>query len=83
MESNIQANNREQTHNIPKMIFIIPYRNRAPQLNHFKHFMKYILEDIPDSDYEIYYINQSDKKPFNRGGIKNNWFYCYERKVSR
>lgn len=80
MESNIQANNTEQIHNIPKIIFIIPYRNRAPQLNHFKHFMKYILEDIPDSDYEIYYINQSDKKPFNRGGIKNIGFIAMREK---
>ena len=54
------------TSNIPKMIFIVPYRNRAPHLIHFKVYMKYILSEISENDYEIYFIHQADTKPFNR-----------------
>lgn len=64
---------------IPKMIFIIPFRDRIPQLNHFKYFMKYILQDIPEDEYKIYYIHQADKRPFNRGAIKNIGFLAMKK----
>ena len=66
--------------NIPKLIFIVPYRNRAPHLVHFKVYMKYILSDIPDNDYEIYFIHQNDNRPFNRGAIKNIGFLVIKNK---
>ena len=66
--------------NIPKIIFIIPYRNREPQLIHFKKYMEYILEDIPNNNYEIYFAHQCDKRPFNRGAIKNIGFIAMKEK---
>lgn len=66
--------------NIPKLIYIIPYRDREPQLNHFKYYMKYILEDIPTQDYEIIYVKQCDTRPFNRGALKNIGFIVSKRK---
>ena len=65
---------------IPKLVFIVPYRNREPQLNHFKYFMKYILEDISEHDYKIFYVKQCDNKPFNRGAIKNIGFIAVKNK---
>lgn len=65
---------------IPKFVFIIPYRNREPQLNHFKYYMKYILEDVPEDEYEIYYVKQCDNRPFNRGAIKNIGFIAIKEK---
>ena len=64
---------------IPTLIFIVPYRSREPQLNHFKHYMKYILEDLPNS-YEIFFIHQCDTKPFNRGAMKNIGFIAMKKK---
>jgi len=58
----------------PKMIFIVPYRDRPMQLAFFKRHMKYILEDIPKEDYRIMIIHQCDKRSFNRGALKNIGF---------
>ena len=65
---------------IPKLVFIVPYRNREAQLNHFKYFMKYILEDISDEDYKIFYVKQCDNRPFNRGALKNIGFLAIKDK---
>ena len=64
---------------IPSIIFIVPYRNREPQLNHFKIYMNYLLEDI-QVKYEIFFIHQCDKKPFNRGAMKNIGFIAIKKK---
>ena len=42
---------------IPKIIFIIPYRNRENQKEFFLRQMYYVLEDIPKEDYKICDIN--------------------------
>ena len=54
---------------IPKIIFIVPYRNREQHQLFFSKQMKYVLEDI--SNYKILYIHQKDKREFNRGAMKN------------
>ncbi len=65
---------------IPKLVFIVPYSNRATEKLHFSVYMKYILEDYHEDDYEIYYSNQLEKKPFSRGGTKNIGFLVVKNK---
>jgi len=56
---------------IPEKIFIVPYRDRAPQRMAFIHIMSWILEG---QNYRILFIHQKDTRPFNRGAIKNIGF---------
>lgn len=65
--------------NIPKIVFIIPYRNRENDKRFFDLHMKKILEDYDRSSYSICYIHQKDNRNFNRGAMKNIGFlYCKE-----
>ena len=59
---------------IPRIIFIIPYRNREKQKSFFLEKMKYIMEDINEIDYKILFIHQRDERDFNRGAMKNIGF---------
>ena len=65
---------------IPKIVFIVPYRNRESQLAAFKSHMKYVLEDYPKEHYVIYYIHQTDQRVFNRGAMKNIGFLVVKNK---
>ena len=65
---------------IPKIIFIVPYRNREEHLNYFKTHMKTILEDLPNDYYSICYIHQCDDRVFNRGAMKNIGFLMVKNK---
>ena len=58
----------------PKIVFIVPYRNRANNLNVFRVMMTHMLEDYDPSSYEVFFAHQDDMRPFNRGGIKNVGF---------
>ncbi len=51
-----------------KLGVIVPYRNRPQQL---KRFLKHMEEYLTDLEYEIFIIEQSDDKPFNRGKLLN------------
>ena len=64
----------------PKIIFIIPYRDREQQLFFYKKYMNYILEDMPSDDWEMYFSHQTDKREFNRGGTKNIGFLAMKEK---
>ena len=62
----------KQSH--PKIIFIVPYRDREQQLIFFKRHIQYVLEDMNKEDYEIMIIHQKDKRSFNCGALKNIGF---------
>lgn len=58
----------------PNLVFIIPYRGREKQRDFFKRHMSYILEDIPKTQYKIFFVEQNDNRSFNRGALKNIGF---------
>lgn len=61
--------------NIPKLVFIIPYRDRELQKNFFLHHMTHtVLADMPIDSYQIYFVHQQDTRTFNRGALKNIGF---------
>ena len=62
---------------IPEVIIIVPYRDRKTQKFFFSKHMEYVLETY---NYEIYFVHQSDKRPFNRGAIKNIGFLAIKHK---
>ena len=64
----------------PKLVFIVPYRDREQQQLFFSSHMKKIMEDVPESDYRIYYVHQNDKREFNRGALKNIGFLVMKEK---
>lgn len=66
---------KEHNEPYPKLVFIIPYRDREREKHFFQQRMTTILEKkYPKSYYKIYYIHQTDNKPFNRGAMKNIGF---------
>ena len=65
---------------IPKIVFIIPYRDRIEHKEFFTVYMKHVLEDIPKTDYEIYFVEQKNTLPFNRGAMKNIGFLALKYK---
>jgi hypothetical protein len=66
---------------VPSIIFIVPYRNREVYQESFDRQMKQvILSDKPEGYYKIYYIHQTDSRPFNRGAMKNIGFFMVKYK---
>jgi len=59
---------------IPKIVFIVPYRDREKHQAFFASHMKKILEDMEPTEYKIYYTHQCDNRDFNRGAMKNIGF---------
>jgi len=59
---------------VPKIVFIVPYRNREKDLEEFRNQMTMILEDYSANTYKILFIHQCDDRAFNRGGMKNIGF---------
>ena len=65
---------------IPKIIFIIPYRDREQQLSFFNRHMDYILEDYNKYDVDVMIIHQNDTRSFNCGAMKNIGFLIVKEK---
>jgi N-terminal region of glycosyl transferase group 7/N-terminal domain of galactosyltransferase len=71
----------EPVFTVPRIVFIVPYRDRESQLKDFdQHMRTIILKDKPQGYYEIYYIHQMDKRVFNRGALKNIGFLFVKNK---
>jgi hypothetical protein len=70
-----QNQNQNQILTIPKLIFVVPYRDREQQYRFFhKQMTTEILSDYPLGSYKIWYIHQCDGRDFNRGAMKNIGF---------
>lgn len=67
---------------VPKIIFIVPYRDREQQMLFFNRQMDYVLEDIGKDNYEIYFAHQCDNRDFNRGAMKNIGFIAMKEKYA-
>lgn len=62
------------TDTIPKIVFIIPYRDRAEHKHFFQRQINYIMEDYDSNDYKVFFVHQKDNRSFNRGAMKNIGF---------
>jgi len=65
-----------QNANVPKLVFIVPYRDRVQHKTFFTEYMTGVVmrDFIKDQDYSIYFVHQNDTRPFNRGAMKNIGF---------
>ena len=59
---------------VPKLAFIVPYRDRKEHLTFFSVYMKHVLSVYDPKDYIVRFVHQKDARPFNRGGMKNIGF---------
>jgi hypothetical protein len=64
---------------VPRIIFIVPYRNRETHLEIFRNHMKMVMEDYPADSYKYMFIHQQDTREFNRGAMKNIGFIVASR----
>ena len=66
---------------IPKVIFVVPYRNRPQHKFFFSNYLTSVLKgsDI-ELNYEIYFSHQCDARAFNRGATKNIGFLAVKQK---
>jgi hypothetical protein len=69
-----ESNVAPESIQIPKIVFIVPYRDREEHLKVFAKQMEHVLEDIPKSQYKFLLVHQNDKRGFNRGAVKNIGF---------
>ena len=66
---------------VPKVVFIVPYRNRPQHKYFFSNYLTIIMNDsnLKDS-YEVYFSHQCDARSFNRGATKNIGFLAIKTK---
>ena len=65
---------------VPKFVFIVPYRDREPHRVFFSTYIDKVMADVPSEDWMYYFVHQADKRPFNRGGMKNIGFLALKNK---
>jgi len=66
---------------VPKIVFVIPYRNRHQHKYFFSSYLKCIMdESILKDNYEVYFSHQCDARSFNRGATKNIGFLAVKDK---
>ena len=76
----VQEHDKNNISTVPKLIFIVPYRDRTQQQKFFASHTNAILEDMPKTDYKIYYLHQKDDRSFNRGAMRNIGFLAMKAK---
>ena len=64
----------------PKMIFIIPYRDRREEFVLFIKKMDELLIMINKTEYQYLFVHQCDERDFCRGGLKNIGFLIVKEK---
>jgi hypothetical protein len=69
---------KNEVKQVPKIVFIVPYRNRPQHKYFFSNYLITIMEER--TDYELYFSHQCDERPFNRGGTKNIGFLAIKNK---
>jgi len=65
---------------VPKIVFIVPYRDREQHRIFFENYIHIIMSDYNREDWEYYFIHQCDQRPFNRGAMKNIGFLAIKYK---
>ena len=66
---------------IPKVVFIVPYRNRPQHKFFFSNYLKTIMDESNLKDnYDVYFSHQCDVRAFNRGATKNIGFLAIKNK---
>ncbi len=65
---------------VPRIIFIVPYRDRVEHKTFFMKYIEHVMEDYPRDEWEYYFVHQKDTRPFNRGGMKNIGFLAIKYK---
>lgn len=68
---------------VPELIFVVPYRNRAQQKYFFSQYMSSTVLSHQSLKYEIYFSHQSDTRSFNRGATKNIGFLAVKAKYPK
>ena len=74
MEPEPTATTTSEVKTVPKYVFIVPYRDREPHRVFFNTYIYKVMEDVPHEDWIFYFVHQNDKRPFNRGAMKNIGF---------
>ena len=66
----------------PNIIFIVPYRDRVEHKHFFSEYMNNVVmaDYVKNKDYTIYFVEQKDTRPFNRGAMKNIGFLAIKYK---
>ena len=66
----------------PSIIFIVPYRDRVEHKYFFSEYMNRVVmaDHVKNKDYAIYFAEQKDTRPFNRGAMKNIGFLAIKYK---
>jgi len=73
----IKISEPEPANAIPKLVFIVPYRDREAHYKIFSSTMKSALEKW--RPYKILYVHQKDNRSFNRGAMKNIGFLVIKK----
>ena len=69
--TNVRSRGDPTEHDVPDKVFVIPYRNREP---HRAVVMSMLPDLLEGHNYMVLFVHQRDKRPFNRGAIKNLGF---------